>query len=537
MKSKILALTFLVLFVIAFTSALTLDATSLDTFNKLNDKESFTITGDENFNITDYNATIILDQDGNEAEFTITPLDFLEDTNSVEFEVELTNLDNGFEFGEYSGNIFIEAVNSTNSTINDTIEVPLIYKKSFYDGDNEGELRVTIEELDVSKGYGEDNEWYLFDEIEIEIEIDNRGNWDIEDIEIEACLYSVDEEECVLDERDMDLDESLDLDEGDEETITAKFILDADEFKEGDEDFKLYVKAVGKIDDRDSSFDGDETGSSDSEDVSLILDRHFVILTNLDLPETLSCGEIIQVSGKLWNIGDEDEEDILVILSNQDLGIDERVEIEELDILEDKTIKFNIEIPEDVEEGIYYLRFQVYDEDNDVFENDNDDKSEFIRSLVIEGNCILPSDVEVNATLESDSIAGKETTINILLTNTGSEQTTYALNLDNYVSWASLKSIEPNSLTLNAGETGEVQIKIIPNKDSEGEREFLVRVIHRENITEKRINLVIEPPQGLFDNLKIFDNLKENWLVWVIAAVNIILIILIIVVAIRIARR
>lgn len=531
---------FLALFLTALVSALTISvATSPGILTTSNNDTTFTITSTENINIA-HPATAIIVDGSDQVVLSITPQGSLNNITSATFNVEATSISPDFEFGQYKTNITIEAINSVNVSDTDSIEVILTYEKQFYEGENKADLKLTLEEPDVaSSGFGEDDEWYLFDEIELEFEIDNRGSWDVDDIQIEACLYSLDENECVLDEDDMNLDQEFKLKDGDDKTITASFVLDPDDFKEGNNDYRLYIKAVGEIDDNDAGvFDETESGTSDYEDVKIIFDDHFVIIGNINIQETVSCSETIELTAEVWNIGDDDEDEITVLIRNSELGINEEIEIGDLDVLDDKKFTFQFAIPEDAEEKSYTLIFEVYDEENDIYENDEDDESRAFKSFTIEGSCIIPSSVEIEPTLESDAIAGEEMEIKISLTNTGRAQTNYQLVLANYHSWAELGTITPESIILEADETGEIIVTLIPNRRIEGENEFTVKILYNENTNEQSIVVPVQPRQGFsITGSVIGENLKENWLIWVIALVNIILIILIIIVAIRIARR
>ena len=65
-------------------------------------------------------------------------------------------------------------------------------------------------------------------------------------------------------------------------------------------------------------------------------------------------------------------------------------------------------IPNDATERKYDLIFWVYDEDGDIFENDEDDEAEFEVSFTVEGSCSSAAKALVSATLESGGKAGKK---------------------------------------------------------------------------------------------------------------------------------
>ena len=64
------------------------------------------------------------------------------------------------------------------------------------------------------------------------------------------------------------------------------------------------------------------------------------------------------------------------------------------------------------------------------------------------------------------------------------------------------------------------------DKDVEGDKEFTIKATYGEQVTEQKVALAIEK-RAVTQDL-IINHLKENWFIYVIAAINIILIIAII---------
>ena len=256
------------------------------------------------------------------------------------------------------------------------------------------------------------------------------------------------------------------------------------------------------------------------------------------MPETVQCGENLEINAELWNIGEDEQDDVLLLVRNSELGISERITVGDIKDFDNEKLTFIIPIPEDAEEGFYNLIFELFDEDNENFENEDDDKSNFVKQIELSGSCAPLSSVDISASLESDSVAGKEMDVEVTLTNRGDETTTYEILINDYDLWASLESVDPESVSLAPGESKKVMITLKPNKDVEGDREFLVQILYNGNINEQRINVPVEPSQGFsLTGSAIGENLKENWFIWLIGALNVILVILIILVAVRVARR
>ena len=142
-------------------------------------------------------------------------------------------------------------------------------------------------------------------------------------------------------------------------------------------DFVFYARATGTVDNEDGA--DYDVCSSDSKNIEIIDEDDFVILDNINLVEKTACGTSVQLTADVWNIGDEDQEDVYVVVYNKELGINEEITIGDIDKFEDKELNVLLDIPTDAEEGMYYLDLYVFDEDDDIFENSNDDEAEFTK--------------------------------------------------------------------------------------------------------------------------------------------------------------
>lgn len=419
--------------------------------------------------------------------------------------------------------------------------------------DNEGELRIKIKDIsnkgirladingDSFKKFGDDEEWFLFETIEVEVEVSTR-NYEVEDIVLEWGLYNTKSNEWVIDVSEED---DFDLDDDEEETVTFTFEIDEDMDQDLDEledgsHYVLYVRAVGEIDDSDSSYDGDYTCESESEGIELIIEDDFVVIYDLDFPKTLACGSELYIRGDVWNIGEDDQDDVFVRFFNRDLGIDKILEVGDIDAFDDKKLDFTFIIPEDAEEKRYVLEIVVLDEDKDVYENDYDDEeSRYTITFDIEGNCGADSGTEgdavISASLESGGEAGKELVVKASVTNLGESLKSYSLGIKGYSSWATLESIEPETFVLSAGESKDILLTMIVNKDALGDQIFELSLFSdNQEILIQPASVTIQESTGKI-SWDIFSG--DNVYLWVIGALNIILVIIIIIVAVRVAKK
>ena len=124
-------------------------------------------------------------------------------------------------------------------------------------------------------------------------------------------LYNLETGEWVIDDEENDFN----LKDGDEETLIITFQLDdLDEF-EDNEEYVFYAWATGE----DDEFDGNKTCTSDSEGIEIIIEKDFVILDDIEFSEVVQCGAEVQILADVWNIGDDDQYDVYVVIYNKEL--------------------------------------------------------------------------------------------------------------------------------------------------------------------------------------------------------------------------
>jgi len=403
---------------------------------------------------------------------------------------------------------------------------------------NPGKLDVNIKDITVEKGFGNDEEWLLLDEIEVEVEIENKGDYKVDDISVEWGIADDSMTDWVI---EMDEEDEFNLKDDDEEKLTITFRIDDDDLDmdldELDGSYRLYVRATGKIDDNDAgSLDGADTCASDYEAVSMEIESDFVILADIEFPELVQCGAEVQVLADVWNIGDDDQDDVSVIIYNKDLGINEDIEIGDVDAFEYEKLTFSFQVPGDAEEKWYTLKFTVYDEDNDVYENDYDeDESVFTVPIKVEGGCSVESQVNVVTNLESGGKAGQELVVSATITNAGEDIATYNLNVAGYADWASSADLDQSTVVLNAAESKDVLITFNVKEDASGKESSFDIIFSGDASTTQHVSGILIEEAGFGFTGGIIS--EGNWYLWGIGALNFILVIIIIFVALRVVRK
>src|SRR3989344_3604706 len=138
--------------------------------------------------------------------------------------------------------------------------------------------------------FGSDDEWFPYEEIEVQIEVKNGGDDDVDDVEISWGIWNTKTNEWVI---DIDEEDTVDIKDGDTEKLTFTFVIDDDvdvdleDLSDG-ENYRFYVTAEGTVDNDDS----DDTCVSDLETASVIVESDFVVLDDVTIPETVQCNAL-----------------------------------------------------------------------------------------------------------------------------------------------------------------------------------------------------------------------------------------------------
>jgi hypothetical protein len=439
----------------------------------------------------------------------------------------------------YTGNIVL----TEQSPGTDTVTIPVEFVSTFCsEGDAGSDLEITDVEIDNRDG--DDDEWSPRDQIEIEVEVTNNNNDDkIKDVIVEIGLFDSTGKNIIKDMEDLD-DEEIDLGsikDDDEDTAIFTFTVPAD-FE--DDNYKLVIKTYSDDLGQDMECSSESNDLSDNLFESIDGEREedeekHIILDNIKVsPNPAQCSEKIQITGELFNIGDEDYEDqVRVTMFSEGLGINtEKTVREDFDQGDSELVDFEFDVPATTEEKLYTIEFRTfydYDDDDDSYDEVSDEK--FITSIRIAGNCnIQNTDVAITANLDSETpeaVPGKQVIINSKLRNTGDVATSYTISVLGNSEWSSVSSIEPKVVNLLPGESRDVSIVLTINEDATGDKELTIRANYDEKTTDQRIVLTIGDGKMAPADLGPFVNhLRDNWFIYLIILVNLVLIIAIILV-------
>ena len=219
--------------------------------------------------------------------------------------------------------------------------------------------RATLECGDTSKRVKDGTD---FDDLKpdmsctLTVEVENNFNDDDDDDDKTGDIdFSDAEVRIEVDDSDFDVDEDDSVDPDPDDTDEVAFDFDIDE-EVDDGSYDLLITLIGE----------DDNGAWHGEqwEVNLKVDRlkHDVqIKAPLMNPEKMDCkGGQLKVDAKIINLGTRDEDDVVVELEIADLDLNTKRSGLELDQDDYTRLTMTLNIPEDVEEGIYLVSLNTY---------------------------------------------------------------------------------------------------------------------------------------------------------------------------------
>ena len=520
---------------ISSVSALNFDVSSPGTLSKAVNSTSFTIRNNEAFTLNVSVSVPLSLSDGTNS-IAINPISTptFQLTAGNTSTITLTrsqSIPSAFKLGIFPdpSNIVVSVVNADNSSATDNRTSLLQFRNSFCE---EGKIaagleitRITDETLDNEDEW----EWNPLDNIELTVKVKNDNGTDLDTI-VEWGLYDVTNNEFVdLDETSVDLA----VDDGDSEEATINFQVPADV---NDATYRFYVKVYE--DGNEDEICSDSIGDDYFRSVDIVKETRQVILSDIESPESAACNDAATVKATVYNTGEKDEKRVKIRIFNRELNVDQFKEITSFDSGEDDDISFSLVIPENATEKTYTFTLSTqydYDSGDSSYNEKADDKTV---SIKVEGNCVKPvtRDATISATLDSSAVAGQNIIVKATIKNTGQDSTTYTIMTTGTDSIGTVESVNPQTVTLDAGQSKDVLITIKANADSEGDHTFNIKTLFNGQTKEQAVSLTVEPSKSVFGNIPGLDSLKGNWFIIIIVLINVVLIVLIIVVATRIAK-
>jgi hypothetical protein len=176
----------------------------------------------------------------------------------------------------------------------------------------------------------------------------------------------------------------------------------------------------------------------------------------------------------------------------------------------------------------------VYDEENNIYENGNDDKAVFSKKLKVEGNCIEDkAEAFITVKINQEAIAGEELIVTLNIANQGNTKGTFKINTEGEDLWA-YSSINKAILELEPGSSETISITFDIYESALGKESFDIKVLSNDgNLVQQPVSVSIQK-QGFFDgeffNLRFLQNALEGEKL----LIGIVLIIIILIILIKI---
>jgi hypothetical protein len=535
MKNKSLGFSVLgiltLLTLLSFASA-TITFTNVPTLSRDGNSATVTITSTDNGTVAFTTPTPVITANGKTITFNLTSLvisDAVPTPHTITINYVVPN-ESQFTFGTNYSTTLTATMGASTAPLTLSFEnIPSEYPNLG------GNLVVSIDSLS-DDGFGDDTSWFALDSITAKISVENNGPEKIKSISVSYGLYDTQHNKWIF----KDKASSFSLNDGDDKTVTADFKLtqlskfDADNTG----DYKFYAWATGE----DEEFDSQKTSVTTSEDIEMQFESDFVTLDNIQVlnsDSTIGCGQDVQLTADVVNVGSDDQNNVYVQLVNTPLGINKKVEIGDIDSLEKSTLDFTFTVPEDVTEGTYQIQLAVYNENDEGYTTEfGNDDAVFKLPISVSGSCSTVVPVAVVANLETAAKAGEEFSIKATITNTASTRKTFTLELSDYDAWSTLVNVDKTSLVLDAGKSTDVLIKLKANEDVSGSKNFNIVMKEGAKVFTQPVSVSVQGVggfniTGLFSGL----GLGGNAYLWVIGALNVLLVLIIIIVAVRVIRK
>jgi hypothetical protein len=215
------------------------------------------------------------------------------------------------------------------------------------------EIEVKIDEPSSSE------EFYAGDVISVDISIDNRAGTDI-DFEIYAYLYDLTEDNMV------DKDKvSIKIDNQDERAAILE--IKTDEDIEDENDYAIFVRVEGEGEDNNDYY------NEDYVEIDVEREKNKIVIKDIQaFPNSLLCGDYLNVNVKVANLGSDDQEDVIISIENSPLDIkitSEEFELERYGEDDISTKIFDFKIPDKANKGDYNIKVTVFYDSESVSEN------------------------------------------------------------------------------------------------------------------------------------------------------------------------
>ncbi|MDO8564003.1 MAG: putative S-layer protein [Nanoarchaeota archaeon] len=458
-----------------------------------------------------------------------------------------TSFSPGFKFGRYTSILTATGTttNSSGATLTVSSNATITYFKTFCKNGEVG-TNLTISDVNINNDRGDDFEWKPLDKIKVDVDVDNNGDNNIRNVQVEIELLDSSGKTVVkkLEFSDAD-DQKKDIgtiNENDHEKATFEFVVPAD-FDEGN--YKLAVKAYSKTLGEDKMCADTSSTLSDTsfQTVEVIRESDkgkFIVFDNIKFsPTEATCTDSVTLSFDAVNVGDQDQDQVRVFIKSSALKIDTSVEIRDnLNQGDKKTLSYTFDVPAGLADKLYTIELSSeydYRKSTDSYKESSDNAKQVLYKVF---GCTpvvnAQNKVTINAALTSDAQAGLPLTVKATVTNNQGTSGIFSVSVKGYESWSDLDTVSDRIVQLANGQSKDITLSFNVDEKASGEQSFILETKSDSGETQqKEIVVNVEPKAGF----SLGNAFEGNGLIWVIGIINVILIVLIIVVAVKLSNR
>ncbi|MBD3262910.1 PKD domain-containing protein [Candidatus Woesearchaeota archaeon] len=237
----------------------------------------------------------------------------------------------------------------------DTESINIVVNGEADESEDEGE---TNEGMSIDLKINPDDEVKPGQEVEFEVEVENKLGYDVEDVVVTATIFDIDDgDELEEETEEFDLD-GEDKSEEETKTLVLTIPYDADE-----DDYDVEIKV---------EWEADEDGYNVYEDtIEVEKDKHDVVVLSTYLSsETVAPGATADAAVEIANIGKNDE-NVRIKIQSTDLNIEEWSAEFELEEGDTAVQYIPFKVPENIAASKYFVNSVVYFDDGAEFNSDS----------------------------------------------------------------------------------------------------------------------------------------------------------------------
>lgn len=397
-------------------------------------------------------------------------------------------------------------------------------------------------------GEGEDEDWYLLDNVEIEVEVENMNNNNpVRNVVAEIEILNSNGDDVTGDFGFTDDRINLNtIRDGDSKYATFKIPEVPADLESGA--YKAYIKAYSDSEEAQQCVaKSPEMDREYYQRIEVTRENDPSVIVKQATPKiSASCGDKnIELPLSIYNLGSDKERSVLVAVTNSELGINKKILVEDLRSGKKKDVIFFLNIPEQLQKSSYTLNIKTYYDYNhgedkmselSYGENSYDDLDKTFSTRLDILSCQSPAPTVI-AELNSKSVVGTNMVIKATVTNNGYDNN-FVISASDYEGWANLVSITPQSASIKGNGTEDVIITLAPTVA--GTHSFNINTIVDGKLYKQSVSITVAEKPGLFNWVTDKINGTNNEAVYIIAGlvgILILLFLIVIVTARRTARR